>query len=187
MDRFKPRSVPSFAARRKESTLSRSADWHRAHTRTPHDTPWLMTPSLCVPTPIPSCAHIFDFLPQVFCGNFEYDARAREIERLFEIYGPIDRVEMKTGETPQRLGTRLPLCTPLVSFPSTLCPPPFHSLIHSHKHHTFKPILFPCHERQVVCLPWKFCVDQRVHCLPNRIRVCLHERSPRCRRCHSSP
>jgi len=33
----------------------------------------------------------------VFCGNFEYDARAREIERLFEIYGPIDRVEMKTG------------------------------------------------------------------------------------------
>ena len=38
-------------------------------------------------------------LVQVFCGNFEYDARAREIERLFEIYGPIDRVEMKTGET----------------------------------------------------------------------------------------
>ena len=48
----------------------------------------------------------------VFCGNFEYDASAREIERLFERYGRLDRVEMKTGvvpisclsvnETPQR-------------------------------------------------------------------------------------
>jgi RNA recognition motif-containing protein len=34
----------------------------------------------------------------VFCGNFEYDASAREIERLFERYGPLDRVDMKTGE-----------------------------------------------------------------------------------------
>ena len=34
----------------------------------------------------------------VFCGNFEYDASVREIERLFERYGPLDRVDMKTGE-----------------------------------------------------------------------------------------
>lgn len=34
----------------------------------------------------------------VFCGNFEYDANVREIERLFERYGALDRVDMKTGE-----------------------------------------------------------------------------------------
>lgn len=33
----------------------------------------------------------------VFCGNFEYDARQSEIERLFERFGKIDRVDMKTG------------------------------------------------------------------------------------------
>jgi len=35
----------------------------------------------------------------VFCGNFEYDARQSEIERLFERFGKIDRVDMKTGES----------------------------------------------------------------------------------------
>ncbi|GMH32520.1 hypothetical protein BSKO_00354 [Bryopsis sp. KO-2023] len=33
----------------------------------------------------------------VFCGNFEYEASVREIERLFERYGSIDRIDMKTG------------------------------------------------------------------------------------------
>ncbi|KAL3699245.1 hypothetical protein R1sor_017267 [Riccia sorocarpa] len=33
----------------------------------------------------------------VFCGNFEYDARQSEIERMFVKYGKVDRVDMKTG------------------------------------------------------------------------------------------
>ena len=42
-----------------------------------------------------------DDLRPVFCGNFEYDAAPREIERLFERYGRLDRVDMKTGEARQ--------------------------------------------------------------------------------------
>ena len=37
----------------------------------------------------------------VFCGNFQYDASPREIERMFDRYGPIDRVDMKTGKAPR--------------------------------------------------------------------------------------
>ncbi|GBF97896.1 serine arginine-rich splicing factor-like [Raphidocelis subcapitata] len=33
----------------------------------------------------------------VFCGNFEYDASERDINRLFERYGPVERIDMKTG------------------------------------------------------------------------------------------
>lgn len=33
----------------------------------------------------------------IFCGNFEYDARSSEIERLFVRYGKVDRVDMKSG------------------------------------------------------------------------------------------
>lgn len=33
----------------------------------------------------------------LFCGNFEYDARPSEIERMFSKYGKVDRVDMKTG------------------------------------------------------------------------------------------
>ncbi|KAG0474466.1 hypothetical protein HPP92_014152 [Vanilla planifolia] len=33
----------------------------------------------------------------IFCGNFEYDARQSEIERLFSKYGRVDRVDMKQG------------------------------------------------------------------------------------------
>lgn len=33
----------------------------------------------------------------VFCGNFEYDARLPEIERMFIKFGKVDRVDMKTG------------------------------------------------------------------------------------------
>lgn len=34
----------------------------------------------------------------IFCGNFEYDARQSELERLFRRYGKVDRVDMKSGE-----------------------------------------------------------------------------------------
>lgn len=56
----------------------------------------------------------------VFCGNFEYDASVREIERLFERYGPLDRVDMKTGEPhPLTLQTTswLPVATQPFSAP----------------------------------------------------------------------
>lgn len=33
----------------------------------------------------------------IFCGNFEYDARQSELERLFGRYGKVDRVDMKSG------------------------------------------------------------------------------------------
>lgn len=34
---------------------------------------------------------------QLYCGNFEYEASEREVERLFERYGRVERVDMKTG------------------------------------------------------------------------------------------
>ncbi|XP_062120526.1 serine/arginine-rich splicing factor RS40-like isoform X2 [Humulus lupulus] len=33
----------------------------------------------------------------IFCGNFEYDARQSDLERLFGRYGKVDRVDMKSG------------------------------------------------------------------------------------------
>ncbi|CAN8325902.1 unnamed protein product [Cochlearia groenlandica] len=33
----------------------------------------------------------------VFCGNFEYDARDSDLERLFRKYGKVERVDMKAG------------------------------------------------------------------------------------------
>ncbi|XP_010555649.1 PREDICTED: serine/arginine-rich splicing factor RS40-like isoform X2 [Tarenaya hassleriana] len=33
----------------------------------------------------------------VFCGNFEYDARESDLERLFRKYGKVERVDMKAG------------------------------------------------------------------------------------------
>ncbi|XP_030463423.2 serine/arginine-rich splicing factor RS40 [Syzygium oleosum] len=33
----------------------------------------------------------------IFCGNFEYDARPSELERLFRRYGKVDKVDMKSG------------------------------------------------------------------------------------------
>ncbi|ESQ43326.1 hypothetical protein EUTSA_v10014293mg [Eutrema salsugineum] len=33
----------------------------------------------------------------VFCGNFEYDAREGDLERLFRKYGRVERVDMKAG------------------------------------------------------------------------------------------
>lgn len=36
----------------------------------------------------------------IFCGNFEYDARQSDLERLFRRYGKVDRVDMKSGKSP---------------------------------------------------------------------------------------
>ncbi|KAL3645271.1 hypothetical protein CASFOL_010451 [Castilleja foliolosa] len=33
----------------------------------------------------------------IFCGNFEFDARQSDLERLFRRYGKVDRVDMKSG------------------------------------------------------------------------------------------
>jgi arginine/serine-rich splicing factor 4/5/6 len=33
----------------------------------------------------------------IYVGNFEYDASSREIEKLCEKYGDLERVDMKTG------------------------------------------------------------------------------------------
>ncbi|CAI0397803.1 unnamed protein product [Linum tenue] len=33
----------------------------------------------------------------IFCGNFEYDARQSELERLFKRYGRVERIDMKSG------------------------------------------------------------------------------------------
>ncbi|KAM7266276.1 hypothetical protein ACFE04_004173 [Oxalis oulophora] len=33
----------------------------------------------------------------IFCGNFDYDARQPDVERLFRRYGKVDRVDMKSG------------------------------------------------------------------------------------------
>ncbi|PSS34336.1 Serine/arginine-rich splicing factor like [Actinidia chinensis var. chinensis] len=33
----------------------------------------------------------------IFCGNFDYDARQSDLERLFRKYGKVDRVDMKSG------------------------------------------------------------------------------------------
>jgi hypothetical protein len=43
----------------------------------------------------------------VYCGNFEYDARQSEIERLFKEYGRVDRVDMKTGMSMESMAALL--------------------------------------------------------------------------------
>lgn len=43
---------------------------------------------------------------QIFCGNFEYDATERDIMRLFERFGSVDRIDMKTGERTAALAPR---------------------------------------------------------------------------------
>lgn len=35
----------------------------------------------------------------VFVGNFEYETRQSELERLFSKHGRVDRVDMKSGTT----------------------------------------------------------------------------------------
>ncbi|KAK6918174.1 RNA recognition motif domain [Dillenia turbinata] len=33
----------------------------------------------------------------VFCGNFEYETRQSDLHRLFSKYGPVERIDMKSG------------------------------------------------------------------------------------------
>lgn len=33
----------------------------------------------------------------VFCGNFDFEARQSDLERLFRKYGKVERVDMKSG------------------------------------------------------------------------------------------
>jgi len=42
--------------------------------------------------------HSTGSMKPVFCGNFEYDAREGDLERLFRKYGKVERVDMKAGE-----------------------------------------------------------------------------------------
>jgi len=35
----------------------------------------------------------------VFVGNFEFDTRQSELERLFSKYGRVERVDMKSGKS----------------------------------------------------------------------------------------
>lgn len=36
----------------------------------------------------------------IFCGNFDYEARQSDLERLFRRYGRVTRVDMKSGNVP---------------------------------------------------------------------------------------
>ncbi|KAL3149936.1 hypothetical protein ABBQ38_013299 [Trebouxia sp. C0009 RCD-2024] len=36
-------------------------------------------------------------LKPVYCGNLDYDEKAQDVERLFDEFGPIERMDMKTG------------------------------------------------------------------------------------------
>lgn len=38
-----------------------------------------------------------DKMRPIFCGNFDFDARSSDLERLFRRYGKVDRVDMKSG------------------------------------------------------------------------------------------
>ncbi|KAF3598869.1 hypothetical protein F2Q69_00034017 [Brassica cretica] len=45
----------------------------------------------------------------VFCGNFEYDAREGDLERLFRKYGRVERVDMKAGRRDSDDGAESPM------------------------------------------------------------------------------
>ena len=36
----------------------------------------------------------------VFCGNFDYETRHSDLDRLFSRYGRVDRIDMKSGIIP---------------------------------------------------------------------------------------
>ncbi|CAN1267355.1 Serine/arginine-rich splicing factor RS40 [Linum perenne] len=44
-----------------------------------------------------SFADLSQKMRPIFCGNFEYDARQSELERLFKRYGRVERIDMKSG------------------------------------------------------------------------------------------
>ena len=41
---------------------------------------------------------------QLFVGNFDYEAQSRDIERLLDRYGDVERVDMKMGACLTLLG-----------------------------------------------------------------------------------
>lgn len=59
--------------------------------RPPGQVPPRRAASLLARPPLPSLA--------VYVGNYEYDASERELERTFEKYGDVDRVEYKSGQS----------------------------------------------------------------------------------------
>jgi hypothetical protein len=48
--------------------------------------------------------------PAVYVGNYEYDASERELERTFDKYGPVDRVEYKSGACAASADVRCARC-----------------------------------------------------------------------------
>lgn len=43
------------------------------------------------------CSHVA-LSTQMYVGNYEYEASERELERLFDRYGRVRRVDFKSGE-----------------------------------------------------------------------------------------
>lgn len=48
-------------------------------------------PLLLLPPPLTT-------MRPIFVGNFEYETRQSELERLFSKYGRVERVDMKSGK-----------------------------------------------------------------------------------------
>lgn len=70
--------------------------------QTPHTLAVALSPgraSLWAPDCTPSP---FDPLPspQVYVGNYEYDADERDLEQAFKKYGPVKSMEYKSGRPP---------------------------------------------------------------------------------------
>lgn len=42
----------------------------------------------------------------IFCGNFEYDIEEHEIQKLFDRFGPVTKVDMKQGDNHIRMSNR---------------------------------------------------------------------------------
>ena len=68
---------------------------------------------------------LLKLMPRSWCtaGNFEYDANPRDVERLFDRFGPIERLDMKTGEHASLITSSVAptgLCTACVCAPCSL-------------------------------------------------------------------
>ncbi|MFS7932035.1 putative RNA recognition motif domain, nucleotide-binding alpha-beta plait domain superfamily [Helianthus anomalus] len=87
----------------------------------------------------------------VFVGNFEYETRQSDLERLFGRYGRVERVDMKSGEQSTRgkraciLALRI-LCIPIACLTDYLLLtngillPFINSIFHIHMHHCMPSI-----------------------------------------------
>ncbi len=54
--------------------------------------------------PHPGTSDSFPF-PQLFVGNFDYEAQSRDVERLIDRYGDVERIDMKMGARARCLAT----------------------------------------------------------------------------------